>query len=53
MNWIADRFAGVQLQPFDKNSSFANEVTPARNLSSYVPELNWFIGPATESYQTL
>ncbi|THV44999.1 hypothetical protein BGAL_0545g00030 [Botrytis galanthina] len=53
MNWIADRFAGVQIQPFDKNSSFANVVTPARNLSSYVPELNWFIVPATESDQTL
>ncbi|PQE09748.1 secretory lipase protein [Rutstroemia sp. NJR-2017a BBW] len=52
MDWIADRFAGVQLQPLDNNSSFASVVTPARNLSNYVPELNWFIGLATESYQT-
>lgn len=52
MDWIADRFAGVQLQSFDKNASFTSVVTPARNLSSYVPELNWFVGPATEPYQT-
>ncbi|TGO87612.1 hypothetical protein BPOR_0215g00050 [Botrytis porri] len=52
MDWIADRFAGVQLQLCDESSSFASVVTSARNLSSYVSELNWFAGLATESYQT-
>ncbi|KAF5869557.1 putative thioesterase domain protein [Botrytis fragariae] len=56
---IAARDANFQVtmlqtgsRPSDKNSSFASVVTPARNLSSYVPELNWFIRPATEPYQT-
>jgi len=48
MEWIADRFAGRPA----KSYSGASVAVPARPTSSYSPEINWYIGHATESFHT-
>ena len=48
MEWIGDRFAGRPAEPQCKRSTLA----PAKSGMSYQPELNWFVGLATEFYQT-
>ncbi len=48
MDWIADRFANVATKPYCKDF----ELISTRPTTSYQPELNWFIGLATEFYQT-
>lgn len=50
MDWVADRFAGLDVEPFNENST--STAVLARPASAYVPELNWFVGLATEPYQT-
>ncbi|PQE17199.1 secretory lipase protein [Rutstroemia sp. NJR-2017a BVV2] len=52
MDWIADRFKGVPVLPFNKNKRAITEAVVARPASAYVPELNWYIELATESYET-
>ena len=47
LRWIGDRFAGVEAQAGVERSVS----TPARPISSYQPELNWFIETATFPYQ--
>jgi pimeloyl-ACP methyl ester carboxylesterase len=52
MDWIADRFKGVPVLPFSKNKKAITEAGVARPAAAYVPELNWYIELATESYET-
>ncbi|KAK8910762.1 hypothetical protein ACHAO1_006304 [Botrytis cinerea] len=50
MDWIADRFSGLEVESFNENST--STAVLARPASAYAPELNWFVGLATEPYQT-
>ena len=47
MDWIADRFAGIAPKPYYKGA----ELVPARPVSSYQAEQNWFVEVATQPYQ--
>lgn len=48
MDWIADRFAGRELQPGLRRT----KLTPAKPIETYQSELNWYVTPATQSYHT-
>ena len=48
MDWIGDRFAGLQVDPKNNRTKLAS----ARSISSYQPELHWFVEQATQFYQT-
>ncbi|MCJ1424398.1 hypothetical protein MMC29_002286 [Sticta canariensis] len=48
MTWIDDRFAGVEVEKGCQHSVFKS----ARLSTSYQKELNWFIQPATQAFQT-
>jgi pimeloyl-ACP methyl ester carboxylesterase len=50
MDWIADRFAGLGVKPYSDSSD--STAFLARPASAYVSELNWYVGLATESYET-
>ncbi|PQE26161.1 secretory lipase protein [Rutstroemia sp. NJR-2017a BBW] len=52
MDWIADRFKGVPVLPFNKNKKAITEAGVARPGSAYVPEVNWYIELAMEPYET-
>lgn len=44
------RFAEKLVEPFNLNST--SVAVLARLASAYVPELNWFLGLATEAFET-
>lgn len=50
MDWIADRFAGRDAHA-DRGGREL-QVKAARPLSAYQSELNWYLGSATQFYQT-
>ncbi|PQE13484.1 secretory lipase protein [Rutstroemia sp. NJR-2017a WRK4] len=50
MDWIAGRFAGLEVKPYSESSD--STVVHARPASTYGSELNWYIELATESYET-
>ncbi|KAM3082874.1 hypothetical protein ACMFMF_002523 [Clarireedia jacksonii] len=52
MDWIADRFKGVSVLPFNKNKKAITQAVLARPAAAYAPELNWYVELATESYET-
>jgi pimeloyl-ACP methyl ester carboxylesterase len=49
MDWIGDRFAGLKADPKHNGTKLAS----TRSISSYQPELNWYIEQATQFYQTV
>jgi hypothetical protein len=48
MDWIAERFKGESVKAYSETIT----ADLARPPSAYSPELNWYIGLATESYET-
>jgi acetyl esterase/lipase len=50
MDWIADRFAGKDAHGDTGGQEL--QVKAARPLGAYQPELNWYLGSATQFYQT-
>lgn len=48
MDWIRDRFAGVEVKPRYQRSS----LTSARPDTAYHKEMNWYLEPATQFYHT-
>jgi pimeloyl-ACP methyl ester carboxylesterase len=50
MDWVADRFAGLEVKFFNKTSICTAQ--HARPITAYSPDLNWFVGLATQPYET-
>jgi hypothetical protein len=47
-DWIAERFAGVLEEPGLRSK----QLQVIRPASSYQAELNWWLAPATQFYET-
>ena len=48
MDWIADRFAGREME----GSGVTEDLEPAVPLTAYQPELNWWLAGASNFYET-
>jgi hypothetical protein len=48
LDWIKDRFEGKKTEQGLK----VNIMTPLRPADTYPPEMNWYVGYATEYYHT-
>ncbi len=49
MDWIADRFAGLEVPPGHRTSRLKS----ARPNTVYHEEQNWYLEPASQFYQTI